>query len=220
MTKPHLINYLSRSDVDVVLARMPDELRQRVRDVFFTDSYAVRRLGSVTKRGRRDITLCSYLPPRVSLRRFMFAGCIASDFGAPSRGQWPPWAVRRYMLYDVLLHELGHLQLVGAHPGAWDGEFASEGLAQAFANEWRGRLYSEPFDHRDPVHNAPSEHELGMLTLWDRLGKTSRAHVTVMVLRGASPREVRHTVMAMAVRLSDCPVVPSRSGAGTGPDRR
>jgi hypothetical protein len=180
MSRMDLVQYIAREDVDVVLGRIPVELRSRLRDVvLWGDSRGVRCLGWV-RRGRREITLCSRLPLRVSLRAYMYRGCKAVDFGAPDRGQWPPWAVRRFLLYHVLLHELGHLQLVGAAPNAWDGEFASEPLADEFANEWRGRLYSEPFRHSDPVHNAPSNDELEALTVWAGLDKSQRGRVATL----------------------------------------
>jgi hypothetical protein len=36
-------------------------------------------------------------------------------------------------------------------------------LAEEFAIEWCGRLWSEPFAHPDPVHNAPGVEELRAL---------------------------------------------------------
>lgn len=184
MSRMDLVSYITREDVDVVLGRIPAELRFRLRDVvLWGDSRGVRRLGWV-RRGRREITLCAQLPVRLSLRTYMPGRCRAADFGAPERGQWPPWAVRRFLLYHALLHELGHLQLVGAAPDAWDGEFASETLADEFANEWRGRLYSEPFRHSDPVHNAPCSEELEALVVWAGLDKTQRGRVaTIQDLR-------------------------------------
>jgi hypothetical protein len=177
MSRMDLVWYITHGCVDVVLGRLPVELRSRLRDVvLWGDSHGVRRLGWVT-RGRRDITLCARLPIRVSLRTYMYGGCKAVDFGAPERGQWPPWAVRRFLLYHVLLHELGHLQLVGTAPNAWDRDFASETLADEFANEWRGRLYSEPFRRGDPVHDAPSNDELEALEVWAGLDKIQRGRV-------------------------------------------
>ena len=41
--------------------------------------------------------------------------------------------------------------------------FASQTKAQEFADEWRGRLWAEHFEHPDPIHNAPLEMELEML---------------------------------------------------------
>jgi hypothetical protein len=190
MSRPHLVPYVNHADVDVVLERIPAELRTRLRAVFLSnDSRAVRRLGWVW-RGRREITLCSILPPRVSLRRYMYGRCRAAEFGAPDRGQWPPWAVRRFILYDTLLHELGHLQLINASPDARHGDFARETLANDFANEWRGRLYSEHFAHPDPVHNAPSEDEVATLAMWNELDKAQRRRLTTLVLRAPHVDEV------------------------------
>jgi hypothetical protein len=44
-------------------------------------------------------------------------------------------------------------------------KFAREKLAHEFATEWRNRLWSEPFEHADPVHDPPSAEELTALNL-------------------------------------------------------
>src|SRR4029450_5299333 len=102
------------------------------------------------------ILRCARYPPRVSLSR----SCrrhrsSTAEFGAEFGRQWPAIAVRRFMLYDVLLHEIGHLQVFDAHRPSRRLRFYSEKLAQEFANTWRRRLWSVPFDHPDPVHNMP-----------------------------------------------------------------
>jgi hypothetical protein len=61
-------------------------------------------------------------------------------------------------------------------------------LARQFANDWRRKLYSEPFDHPDPVHNAPAEAELATLSLWERLDKTQRERLVHLVLDGPHAR--------------------------------
>jgi len=67
--EPYLVTYVSEEDVRIVLARIPEEARTRLRDVFISDRHrGVRWLGSVRRRGRRDIDLYGVLPPRVSLR--------------------------------------------------------------------------------------------------------------------------------------------------------
>ena len=51
MNDPILVNYVDLSDVKVVLNRIPEEFRTRVRDVFLTDkSFAVRELGWGSRR--------------------------------------------------------------------------------------------------------------------------------------------------------------------------
>jgi tetratricopeptide (TPR) repeat protein len=62
-------------------------------------------------------------------------------------------------LYDVFLHELGHLQVVHADETSERRKFAMETRAQEFAMEWCQRLWSKPFDHPDPVHNIPTKAE-------------------------------------------------------------
>ncbi len=193
------VQYVTHKDVDTVLDRIPIELRRRVRNIYLdADSNAVRRVGWVTRHGRRDIYLCATLPIRVSLRRYMYRELQAEEFGAPHRGQWPPWAVRRFLLYSTLLHELGHLQLVESSNG-WDGEFAGEAKAQELANEWRGRLYSEPFPHQDPVHNAPRADELANIASWTKLDKQMRANVTDVLVA------IPHLAFDVALRRAMTP---------------
>ena len=67
------------------------------------------------------------------------------------------------MLYDVFLHELGHLQIVDPEARTERRKFASETKAQEFADEWRARLWAEPFAHPDPIHNPASPAELEMV---------------------------------------------------------
>ena len=184
-----LVAYITRAEVDLVLGRLPIEPRARLRDVHLHGtSKGVRRLGWVTH-GRRDITLCTMLPPRVSLRLYMYRGRVASEFGAPDRGQWPPWAVRRKLLYDTLLHELGHMQQVGDATHHLS-EFAGEPMADHFAAEWRGRLYSQRFEHPDPIHNAPTNAELAMLSWWQTRDKAQRLALVEAVVSAPHPEPV------------------------------
>jgi hypothetical protein len=117
-------------------------------------------LGYLT-RGRREIALCA-LPPRISFARSLVRGQSPRQFGARRGCQWPRLAIRRFLLYDVFLHELGHLQLVDerATPRL---RYARETKAQEFAMFWCRRLWSEPFDHPDPVHTPPGADELARL---------------------------------------------------------
>jgi tetratricopeptide (TPR) repeat protein len=64
------------------------------------------------------------------------------------------------MLYDVFLHELGHLQMIDQKAKTRRRQFACETLAQDFAERWCHELWSQPFDHPDPAHNAPTPEEL------------------------------------------------------------
>lgn len=183
--KPHLVCYISAEDCDIVLSRVPAEYKTRLRDVFpyNRSRRGVRVLGWVRTYGRRDINIAGILPPRVSLRGYMRPGIAsAAEFGAPRAGQWPPWAVRRYLLYGTLLHELGHLQVVDPRAQRNQRKFASETKADEFATEMRGRLYAERFDHADPVHNAPTEAELSFIPVWARLDKGERWRLVDAVL--------------------------------------
>src|SRR5947209_3045874 len=133
------IHHVTEPDVRVVLSRLPRELWQRLRSVHFNDrSIGARRLGSV--RGHREIALCA-LPPRMSLTRFLVKGQTPEAFGAKRGRQWPGLAIRRFLLYDVFLHELGHLQVVDPEAESDRLIFAREKLAEEFAMAWCETLW-------------------------------------------------------------------------------
>jgi tetratricopeptide (TPR) repeat protein len=67
------------------------------------------------------------------------------------------------MLYDVFLHELGHIQVVDKKAKTIRRRFASETRAQEFAEHWCRELWSQPFDHPDPIHSPPSPEETDSL---------------------------------------------------------
>ena len=174
-------HYVDENDVRVVLSRLPEELWSRLRKVHFKDDARGNRvLGYTTTRGRKEVSLCA-LPHQITVRNRIL-GC--EEFGAVRGSPWPSPAVRRYMLYDVLLHEIGHLQIVlPKHPNP-NRKFASEGVAEKFANTWRRQLWSQPFDHPDPVHNPPSEAELHAL-------KTGWIEANLAYKRGHGLHKVR-----------------------------
>jgi hypothetical protein len=148
-------HYINEDDVEVVLSRLPKELWTRLRAVHFNDrSWGCRKLGYV-------IAICA-LPPRVSLSRYLIRRS-PKEFGAIRGQQWPEIAVRRFLLYDVFLHELGHLQIVDPEAKRLRRKFASETKAQEFADYWRAKLWLTNFDHTDQVHNPPSVEEMRQL---------------------------------------------------------
>ena len=157
------IHHVTEEDVRVVLSRLPVELWRPLRTVHFDDQSQGRRILGYVTRGHREIALCA-LPPRMSLTR----GCLARGqapeaFGAKRGRHWPELAIRRYLIYNTFLHELGHLQVVDPEARSDRLKFAREKLAQEFAMKWRKTLWSEPFDHSDPVHNPPTREEMEAL---------------------------------------------------------
>lgn len=145
------VHYIGPDDVRVVLSRLPPRLYARLRTVYFADrSRGARCFGYVTTRGRRDITLCA-LPRPVRLTTM-----APSIFGAEPHRAWPRDAVRRFLLYDAFLHELGHLQIVRPSEVEPRRRFADEKLANDFADRWRSALWSRPFAHPDPAHHPPA----------------------------------------------------------------
>jgi hypothetical protein len=154
------IHHVNQADVEVVLNRLPPQLLRRLRGVHFNDeAFGNRTLGYVTS-SRYDIALCA-LPPGVRLSRACRRHRISTaEFGAEFGLQWSAMSVRRYLLYNTLLHEIGHLQVLDARRPSRRLRFYREKLAQEFANTWRRRLWSVPFEHPDVVHNPPGKDEL------------------------------------------------------------
>src|SRR5262245_26195602 len=147
-------HYLTEEDVMVVLSRLPEETWRRLRAVHFNDRARGNRLLGYVTGGSREISICA-LPPRISLSAALGPGLSCDQFGAKRGEKWPLPAIRRFLLYDVFLHELGHLQVVNDRTKSERLRFAREKCAQEFADRWRRKLWSEHFDHPDPVHNAP-----------------------------------------------------------------
>ncbi len=157
-------HYLNEQDVSVLLGRLPYETWERLRAVHFNDrSHGARVLGYVTQ-SNREIAVCA-LPPRISLGRFLsrrYKGSPA-EFGACRGKQWSTVAVRRFLLYDVFLHELGHIQIVDPAKKDPRRKFAGEHKAEEFAAHWHRTLWKGHFDHPDPIHNRPSAEEFEAL---------------------------------------------------------
>jgi hypothetical protein len=156
------IHHVNEEDVRVVLSRLPLELWARLRAVHFNDRAFGARIAGYVTRNRHEIALCA-LPPRMSLSAALVKGQTPEQFGATRGQKWPELAMRRFMLYQVLLHEIGHLQLIDEQRRSERLRFAREKLAQEFAMRWCKRLWSARFVHSDPVHNPPGAEELKAL---------------------------------------------------------
>jgi len=155
-------HYLTEEDVRVVLSRLPVEAWSGLRKVHFNDWGRNRRLAYANPRGH-EIAICA-LPPRLSMTRALVRGQSPELFGAVRGKQWPGLAVRRFLLYDVLLHELGHLRMQILNRTSGRRIHSRETRAEQFADYWRERLWSERLDHPDPVHNPPSPAESSTLS--------------------------------------------------------
>lgn len=156
------IHHVTEEDIRVILSRLPAEVCRRLRAVHLNDRSRGARVLGYVNRGLREIALCA-LPPRMSLTRALVRGQSPEKFGAMRGCQWPKLAIRRFLLYDVFLHELGHLQVIDEKARSQRLKFAREKYAQEFAMDWCKRLWSQSFDHPDPIHNPPSAAELEAL---------------------------------------------------------
>ncbi len=155
------VHHVSPDDVRVVLSRLPAESYRRVKAIHFNDQSRGGKSLGYSNRGRREIAMCS-LPPRMSLTRFLVKGQSPEMFGAQRGTQWPELAIRRFLLYNVLLHEIGHVQIIDPQAKGEYKKFAREGKAQEFGMMWCTKLWAEHFEHDDPVHNPPSNDEAGV----------------------------------------------------------
>ncbi|HEV3164776.1 MAG TPA: hypothetical protein VGZ22_12175 [Isosphaeraceae bacterium] len=156
------VHHINEEDVRIVLSRMPLELWRRLRAVHFNDRARGSRVAGYVTRGLREIALCA-LPPRIGLTSALRMAQTPERFGARRGQKWPTLAIRRFLLYDVFLHELGHLQVINHQARSDRLKFAREKLAEEFAVAWCDRLWSAPFAHPDPVHNPPTAEELDAL---------------------------------------------------------
>lgn len=129
------IHHVNADDVRTVLSRLPLELWHRLRAIHFNDRARGARVLGYVDQGHREIALCA-LPPRMGLSAALVKGQTPEQFGARRAQKWPVLAIRRFMLYDVLLHEIGHLQVIDEDRRSERLRFARERLAQAFAMRW------------------------------------------------------------------------------------
>jgi len=156
------IHYVNEEDVLTVLSRLPSHLCEGLREIHFNDrSRGGRVLGYTGYQTRRsfEISLCA-LPPRYSISALLLRKKSPSIFGAKRGKQWSKLAVRRFILYDVLLHEIGHNQIIDPTAKSIRRKYAQKTKSDEFATYWRRLLWSNHFDHPDPVHNPPSKEEL------------------------------------------------------------
>jgi hypothetical protein len=163
-TKPGAdrIHYVKEKEVLTVLNRLPQHLWDGLRAIHFNDkSQGGRILGYTGEQRRRsyEISLCAQ-PPRFSISASLLRKKSPSIFGAKRGKQWPKLAVRRFILYDVLLHEIGHNQIIDPKAKSIRRKYAQEKKSDEFATYWRRLLWTNYFDHPDPVHNPPSKEEL------------------------------------------------------------
>lgn len=151
--------FINEDDINVLLSRLPEEVYHRLETVYFKDrSWGNKHLGYVTN-GSREIVICA-IAPRISFTAFLRKTQKPAMFGAVQGSQWPTSAIRRFMLYDVFLHELGHLQIIDDKAKTIRRKFAGETKAQDFAEYWCKTLWSQHYNHDDPIHNPPSKEEL------------------------------------------------------------
>ena len=156
------IHYVNKEDVLVVLSRLPHEVWNMLKTVHFKaqSRYSFgHKVNIPTNTTRREITLFAF-PPRLSLSQLAISQKNSPRyFGATPGYQWPRLAVRRYQLYGALLHGIGLLQII--NPDRKSSLLKTRRTKiEEFAAYWRGKLWSEKFDHPDPVHNPPDEKEI------------------------------------------------------------
>ena len=170
-TKPGAdrIHYINEEDVLIVLNRLPKHLWSGLRAVHFNDKSQGGRILGYTGESRRrsyEISICAQ-PPRFSISALLLRKKSPSIFGAKRGKQWPTIAIRRFLLYNTLLHEIGHNQIIDSKANSLRRKYAGETKSDEFATYWRRLLWSKHFDHSDPVHNPPTKEELASLDIED-----------------------------------------------------
>lgn len=147
---------VSEEDVRFVLSRLPDETWSFLREVHFNDRIGQNGCLGYACHRSHSLALCA-LPPRLSFAHYCHRQeCRPEVFGASFGRQWPHLAVRRFILYYVFLHELGHLQPLPRGGPAHRRGIPGEAMAREFAHHWREQLWSYPFaESEDPVHRPP-----------------------------------------------------------------
>ena len=156
---------MTEAEIRVLLARLPGRLWERLRAVRFDDRARGRRcLGYVT-RGRDEINLCARPPATDRPGPLLAAQPVAlSVRGGP---RLPVAHARRASIYALRRVPPRARPPPGRRP---EGEakttrrrFADETRAEEFAERWCRELWSQPFDHPDPVHGPPSREEIEAL---------------------------------------------------------
>ncbi len=148
----HFRQYVEEADIQAILPRLPEETWGHLRRVRFRDGAdAGGRLGDVVTGPEPEIVLHAQAY-RVSLAPYVGRGETPETYGAVGGCRWPVLAIRRFLLYNVLLSQLGRLQR---------GEAGTND--RTFAEHWRGELWSRQSDDFDPVHHAPTEKESRLL---------------------------------------------------------
>ncbi|MEN0049701.1 MAG: hypothetical protein AAF806_21755 [Bacteroidota bacterium] len=153
-----LYRYLKKEDVLVLLNRLPLEEYEHLKSVTFKTCRGGNAYGRVYHKRSAGIIICDQ-SARTSIRVTEAKRGSLEEFGALNNMKWPTLAIRRFMLYDVFLHELKHTQLLKNGKKRIVDKIPLEKQAEEYAEYWRGELYQQHFDHPDPVHNLPSEAE-------------------------------------------------------------
>jgi|GEM_PF-4884861 len=153
-----LYQYLHREDILVLLNRLPLKEYEHLRSVTFKTCKGGNAFGRVYSKRITGIIICD-IASRISISHPKPTKDCLFEYGAIQSLKWPTIAVRRFMLYDVFLHELRHTQIIHPEKKETRYKIPKERLAHEYADYWRGELYQEKFDHPDPVHNLPSEEE-------------------------------------------------------------
>lgn len=80
-------HYINEDDVSVLLERLPYELWQMLKAVYFNDRHGRDMFLAYVHQGRHEIAICA-LPPRVSVNWVRPSG-DANLWGATRGAQWP-----------------------------------------------------------------------------------------------------------------------------------
>ena len=148
----HFRQYVEETEIEALLAQLPEETRRDLHRVRFKNGVDTGgRLGDIASDPDPEIVIYAQAY-RVSLTPYLGRDETPETYGAVDGCRWPVLAIKRFVLYNVLLTQLGRLQ-VGA----------SGASGEQFAGHWRRELWSREPDDSDAVHRAPTEKEARLM---------------------------------------------------------
>jgi len=160
-----LHRFVTKEDILTLLNRLPLEEYQQLKTVTFETCGGAYQFGYVFYKRVKGIVLCDQ-PLRMGMKEADAKRGHLIEYGGLNNMKWPIIAIRRYMLYNVFLHELRHTHIVNPHKKLTRHKIPFEKLANEYSDFWRGELYKDKFDHHDPVHNLPTLDEQEHLKLY------------------------------------------------------
>ena len=105
----HFRQYIEETEIEALLSHLPDATWQDLHRVRFKNGADTGgRLGDVATHPDSEIVIFAQAY-RVSLTPYLGRDETPETYGAVDGSRWPVLAIKRFMLYNVLLAQLGRL---------------------------------------------------------------------------------------------------------------